>query len=202
MVRYRVRSPSERPQSGPGQQHGGEDQGQESGHTLENIEAARRTAGSYYRYRRRRCSPRRLYRLRRRRYRSSRRRRRRPCRRRRHRRGRPPHLAPSPYPDTPRPWHRGAVGGSGSTGTLSTLTVPKPHPCPHLCLDRSKPLEGDFLPPEDTGEAGSSGLGLTLHLLLNRGPGRSGHRGFWLREQRWNPVALGKAGCSRRLSMR
>nr|XP_005598970.1 protamine-2 isoform X1 [Equus caballus]XP_014705454.2 sperm histone P2b isoform X1 [Equus asinus]ALE18205.1 protamine 2 [Equus asinus]DAA34858.1 TPA_inf: protamine 2 [Equus caballus] len=86
MVRYRVRSPSERPQSGPGQQHGGEDQGQESGHTPENIEAARRTAGSYYRYRRRRCSPRRLYRLRRRRYRSSRRRRRRPCRRRRHRR--------------------------------------------------------------------------------------------------------------------
>ncbi|XP_046522345.1 LOW QUALITY PROTEIN: protamine-2 [Equus quagga] len=87
MVRYRVRSPSERPQSGPGQQHGGEDQGQESGHTPENIEAAWRTAGSYYRYRRRRCSPRRLYRLRRRRYRSSRRRRRRPCRRRRHRRG-------------------------------------------------------------------------------------------------------------------
>uniref|UniRef100_A0A8C4LUQ9 Protamine-2 n=1 Tax=Equus asinus asinus TaxID=83772 RepID=A0A8C4LUQ9_EQUAS len=77
MVRYRVRSPSERPQSGPGQQHGGEDQGQESGHTPENIEAARRTAGSYYRYRRRRCSPRRLYRLRRRRTRRSRRRRRR-----------------------------------------------------------------------------------------------------------------------------
>ncbi|KAM9583976.1 protamine-2 [Trichechus inunguis] len=90
MVRYRVRSPSERPhlvyrQQGHGQQQGCEDQEPEQGLSSERFQVSGRTHRGHH-YRRRRCSRRRLYRVHRRRRRSCRRRRRRCCRR-GHRRG-------------------------------------------------------------------------------------------------------------------
>ncbi|XP_051034380.1 protamine-2-like [Phodopus roborovskii] len=82
MVRYRVRSPSERPRKGPGQEH--EDQGQ--GLSPEHVEDYGRTHRGHHHHRHRRCSRRRLHRIHKRR--RSCRRRRHSCRhRRRHRRG-------------------------------------------------------------------------------------------------------------------
>nr|Q9GKM1.1 RecName: Full=Protamine-2; AltName: Full=Sperm histone P2; AltName: Full=Sperm protamine P2 [Semnopithecus entellus]AAG42202.1 protamine 2 [Semnopithecus entellus] len=92
MVRYRMRSLSERPHEVHGQQVYGQEQGhngqEEQGLSPEHVEVYERTHQGYSHHRRRRCSRRRLYRIHRRRHRSCRRRRRRSCRhRRRHRRG-------------------------------------------------------------------------------------------------------------------
>ncbi|XP_012640220.1 protamine-2 isoform X1 [Microcebus murinus] len=90
MVRYRERSPSERPHQGYRQQGHGQEQGlegqEEQGLSPETIEFYGRTYRGRRCRRRRRCSRRRLCRIHRRRRRSCRRRRRRCCRR-RHRRG-------------------------------------------------------------------------------------------------------------------
>ncbi|XP_052615431.1 protamine-2 [Peromyscus californicus insignis] len=101
MVRYRMRSPSERPHQGPGQEHGGEEeQGQEL--SPERVDDYGRTHRGHHHHRHRRCSRRRLYRIHRRR-RSCRRRRRRSCRhRRRHRRGKH-HRTPEPWPPVQLP---------------------------------------------------------------------------------------------------
>ncbi|XP_012640230.1 protamine-2 isoform X2 [Microcebus murinus] len=92
MVRYRERSPSERPHQGYRQQGHGQEQGlegqEEQGLSPETIEFYGRTYRGRRCRRRRRCSRRRLCRIHRRRRRSCRRRRRRCCRR-RHRRGTP-----------------------------------------------------------------------------------------------------------------
>ncbi|XP_014648876.1 PREDICTED: protamine-2 [Ceratotherium simum simum] len=122
MVRHRVRSPSERPQQGSGQQHGCEDQAQ----SPEDIQADGRAIGGRYRYRQRRGSPRRLYRLRTRRERSCGRRQRRACRHRRRRRGPPVPSAPhSGAPDTPATAQKG--GGRLTRHWAPThLTVPSP----------------------------------------------------------------------------
>ncbi|XP_069341797.1 protamine-2 [Eulemur rufifrons] len=90
MVRYRVRSPSERPNQGYRQQGHEQEQGpegqEEPGLSPESIEFYGRTyKGRHCRYRRRCCSRKRLNRIHRRRRRSCRRRRKRCCRR-RHRR--------------------------------------------------------------------------------------------------------------------
>ncbi|XP_030654370.1 protamine-2 isoform X4 [Nomascus leucogenys] len=97
MVRYCVRSLSERLHEVYGQQLHGQDQGhhgqEEQGLSPEHVEVYERTHGHSH-YRRRNCSRRRLHRIHRRRHRSCRRRRRRSCRqRRRHRTGLP---APRP----------------------------------------------------------------------------------------------------------
>ncbi|XP_010368532.1 protamine-2 isoform X2 [Rhinopithecus roxellana] len=91
MVRYRMRSLSERPHEVHGQQVHGQEQGhngqEEQGLSPEHAEVYERTHQGYSHHRRRRCSRRRLHRIHRRRHRSCRRRRRRSCRhRRRHRR--------------------------------------------------------------------------------------------------------------------
>uniref|UniRef100_A0A2K5LCB3 Protamine-2 n=1 Tax=Cercocebus atys TaxID=9531 RepID=A0A2K5LCB3_CERAT len=92
MVRYRMRSLSERPHEVHGQQVHGQDQGhngqEEQGLSPEHVEVYERTHRGHSYHRRRRCSRRRLHRIHRQRHRSCRRRRRRSCRhRRRHRRG-------------------------------------------------------------------------------------------------------------------
>ncbi|NP_001244185.1 protamine-2 [Callithrix jacchus] len=92
MVRYRVRSPSERPHEEYRQLVNWQEQGrngqEEQGLSAEGGEVYGRTHQGYSSYRRRRCSRRRRYRIHRRRSRSCRRRRRRSCRyRRRPRRG-------------------------------------------------------------------------------------------------------------------
>uniref|UniRef100_A0A2K6TU39 Protamine-2 n=1 Tax=Saimiri boliviensis boliviensis TaxID=39432 RepID=A0A2K6TU39_SAIBB len=91
MVRYRLRSPSERPHEEYRQLVNRQEQGrnaqEEQGLSPEGVGVYGRTHRTCYRHRRRRCSRRRLYRIHRRRRRSCRRRRRRCCRyRRRHRR--------------------------------------------------------------------------------------------------------------------
>nr|P35314.1 RecName: Full=Protamine-2; AltName: Full=Sperm histone P2; AltName: Full=Sperm protamine P2 [Hylobates lar]CAA50479.1 Protamine P2 [Hylobates lar] len=91
MVRYCVRSLSERSHEVYGQQLRGQEQGhhgqEEQGLSPEDVEVYERTHGHSH-YRRRHCSRRRLHRIHRQQHRSCGRRRRRSCRqRRRHRRG-------------------------------------------------------------------------------------------------------------------
>ncbi|EAW85158.1 protamine 2, isoform CRA_a, partial [Homo sapiens] len=93
MVRYRVRSLSERSHEVYRQQLHGQEQGhhgqEEQGLSPEHVEVYERTHGQSH-YRRRHCSRRRLHRIHRRQHRSCRRRKRRSCRhRRRHRRAEP-----------------------------------------------------------------------------------------------------------------
>ncbi|KAK2097585.1 hypothetical protein P7K49_023036 [Saguinus oedipus] len=129
MVRYRVRSPSERPHKEYGQlvnwQEQGRDGQEEQGLSSEGAEVYARTHRGCSRYRRRRCSRRRLYRTHRRRSRSCRRRRRRSCRyRRRPRRGLP--VPPTLHaPDHPR--HR-REAGTHPTWQRLQLPDPRPHP--------------------------------------------------------------------------
>ncbi|XP_011816794.1 PREDICTED: protamine-2 isoform X3 [Colobus angolensis palliatus] len=92
MVRYHMRSLSERPHEVHRQQVHGQEQGhngqEERGLSPEHVEVYARTHRGYSHHRSRSCSRRRLHRIHRRRHRSCRRRRRRSCRqRRRHRRG-------------------------------------------------------------------------------------------------------------------
>ncbi|XP_011816795.1 PREDICTED: protamine-2 isoform X4 [Colobus angolensis palliatus] len=103
MVRYHMRSLSERPHEVHRQQVHGQEQGhngqEERGLSPEHVEVYARTHRGYSHHRSRSCSRRRLHRIHRRRHRSCRRRRRRSCRqRRRHRRGLP---MPPPCPACP-----------------------------------------------------------------------------------------------------
>lgn len=139
MVRYRMRSPSEGPHQGHGQDHEREEQGQGQGLSPERVEDYGRTHRGHHHHRHRRCSRKRLHRIHRRR-RSCKRRRRRSCRyRRRHRRGKhptyepwPPVLLPSRQPSKTRLSFPQAAedpegGGDADAGNVGgTITKPPP----------------------------------------------------------------------------
>lgn len=74
------------------------------------------------------------------------------------------------------------MGGSGSTGTLSTLTVPKPHPCPHLFLDPlDGPITGTF--SSQSLQKGEAEEKMQKAVLAFRGPTCS-----WLEVKRKSPA--------------
>lgn len=159
MVRYRMRSPSEGPHQGPGEDHEREEQGQGQGLSPERVEDYGRTHRGHHHHRHRHCSRKRLHRIHKRR-RSCRRRRRHSCRhRRRHRRGehptasppRPEHPYPNPaafgqpskpelfFPQAAEDLEGGGDAGAGNAG--GTITKP-PQACPFCLEPRKSPAQG------------------------------------------------------------
>lgn len=159
-----MRSPSEGPHQGPGQDHEREEQGEGQGLSPERVEDYGRTHGGHHHHRHRRCSHKRLHRIHKRR-RSCRRRRRHSCRhRRRHRRGKHPTakptcaaahqgwrasiqtLLPSGQPSKPELFFPQAAedlegGGDAGAGNVGTITKP-PQACPFCLEPRKSPAQG------------------------------------------------------------
>lgn len=158
MVRYRIRSPSEGPHQGPGQDRESEEQGQGQGLSPERVEDYGRTHRGHHHHRHRRCSRKRLHRIHKRRRSCRRRRRHSCCHRRRHRRGKHPTawspvllpnqtLLPSSQPSTPQLFFPQAAedpegGGDAGAGDVGGTTIEPPQACPFCLGPRKSPAQG------------------------------------------------------------